>query len=242
MQRKAVLYDKSGEEHYNIISALHKSLRGSDAQAALYWLGRMIEGGEDPLYIARRLVRFAAEDVGLADPQALPLAMAAKEAVEFVGLPEGDLFLAEAVAYLAAAPKSNSLYAAMNEVRRDIREKEAPPPPLHIRNAPTRLMKELGYGKGYQYDHDEPGHVSAQSYLPEALEGRTYYRPGEYGFEKDMRKRLAYWERMRRCAREKEPPPKPGEAGSDEAAGSPSESPPDRLPTEQGGDGEPPVA
>ncbi|MHC4199462.1 MAG: AAA family ATPase, partial [Planctomycetota bacterium] len=196
------LYDKSGEEHYNIISALHKSLRGSDAQAALYWLGRMIEGGEDPLYIARRLVRFAAEDVGLADPQALGLAMAAKEAVEFVGLPEGDLFLAEAVAYLAAAPKSNSLYAAMKEVGRDIREKEAAPVPLHIRNAPTRLMRELGYGKGYRYDHDEPGHVSAQSYLPEALQGRTYYRPGEYGFEKDMRKRLAYWERMRRRARE----------------------------------------
>jgi len=197
MQRKSVLYDKSGEEHFNLISALHKSLRGSDAQAALYWLARMLVGGEDPLYIARRLVRFATEDVGLADPQALQVAVAAKEAVDFVGMPECDLALAEAAVYLAAAPKSNSLYAAMNEAKRDISEREAPPVPLHIRNAPTDLMKRLGYGRGYRYDHDEPGHIAPQTYLPDELAGRVYYRPGEYGFEREIAKRLAYWERMR---------------------------------------------
>ncbi len=225
MQRKAVLYDKGGEEHYNIISALHKSLRGSDVQAALYWMARMLEGGEDPLYVLRRLVRFAAEDVGLADPEALKLAVAAKDAYHFVGLPEGELFLAELVAYLAAAPKSNSIYAAMNEVKRAIAERPAGPVPLHIRNAPTRLMKDLGYGKGYRYDHDEPGHVSPQAYLPDSLAGSVWYRPGGFGFEKEMARRIAYWERMRRRARGEEPPPKDGPA-----------------PHEPERDGEPPMA
>jgi len=201
LQRKAVLYDKSGEEHYNLISAFHKSLRGSDAQAALYWLGRMLDGGEDPLYIARRMMRFAVEDVGLADPQALVQAVATKEAVEFMGLPEADLALVQAAVYLAAAPKSNSLYTAASGVKRDILENEAAPVPLHIRNAPTRLMEELGYGRGYMYDHNEPGHVAAQSYLPEAVEGHVYYRPGEYGFEREIARRLTYWEKLRRRAR-----------------------------------------
>jgi putative ATPase len=201
LQRKALLYDKSGEEHFNLISALHKSLRGSDAQAALYWLARMLDGGEDPIYIARRLVRFAAEDVGLADPQALTVTLAAKDAVHFIGRPEGDLALAEAAVYLAAAPKSNALYVAMSDVARDIREREAPPVPLHLRNAPTALMKGLGYGRDYQYDQDSPGRVSGQEFLPESLQERVYYRPGEYGFEREMAKRMAWWEKLRKRAR-----------------------------------------
>jgi putative ATPase len=221
MQRKAVLYDKGGEEHYNIISALHKSLRGSDPQGALYWLGRMLEGGEDPLYILRRLVRFAAEDVGLADPQALSVAVAAKEAYDFVGMPEGDLFLGELVVYLAAAPKSNSVYAALGAVREDIRKYEAAPVPLHIRNAPTRLMKEFGYGKGYRYDHDEPGHISAQEYLPDVLKGHVYYRPGEYGFEREMAKRIAYWEKLRARAQSDESEPGDDDAPLPENDGEP---------------------
>ncbi|MHC5055473.1 MAG: replication-associated recombination protein A [Planctomycetota bacterium] len=228
MQRKAVLYDKGGEEHYNIISALHKSLRGSDVQAALYWLARMLGGGEDPLYILRRLVRFAAEDVGLADPEALRLAVAARDAYHFVGLPEGELFLAELVAYLAAAPKSNAIYVAMNEVKRAIEERPAEPVPLHIRNAPTRLMRELGYGKGYRYDHDEPGRVSPQELLPESVAGSVWYRPGAFGFEKEMARRIAYWERMRARARGEEPP-----LPDDDA---------DPAPHEPERDGEPPLA
>ncbi len=215
MQRKALLYDKSGEEHYNLISALHKSMRGSDVQATLYWLGRMLEGGEDPLYIARRLVRFATEDVGLADPQALTIALAAKEAVHFIGRPEGDLALAEAAVYLAAAPKSNALYVAMEGVARDIKDREAPPVPLHLRNPVTSLMKGFGYGRGYAYDHDSPGRVSGQEFLPESLQGRTYYRPGEYGFEREMAKRMEYWERLRRKARGDDDGNRDGQDGQD---------------------------
>ena len=163
MQKKALLYDKSGEEHYNLISALHKSLRDSDPDGALYWLGRMLEAGEDPLYVARRLVRFASEDVGNADPQALRLTLDAKEAYHFLGTPEGELALAQAACYLALAPKSNAVYAAWNAVRQDIQEKPAEPVPLHLRNAPTGLMANLGYGKGYQYAHDAPDAPVARS-------------------------------------------------------------------------------
>jgi putative ATPase len=193
LQRKAYLYDKSGEEHYNLISALHKSLRGSDPDAALYWLGRMLEAGEDPLYIARRMIRFASEDVGMADPQALQVAVAAQQAFHFVGLPEGDLALAQAAVYLATAPKSNALYTAFQRVQRDVRETENMPVPLHIRNAPTKLMEDLGYGKDYKYPHDYPDHFVEEEYLPENLKGRTYYHPAEQGFEKEIKKRLEYW-------------------------------------------------
>jgi len=197
LQRKAYLYDKSGEEHYNLISALHKSLRGSDPDAALYWLGRMLEAGEDPLYVARRMVRFASEDVGMADPQALQVTVAAMEAFHFIGLPEGNLALAQAAIYLATAPKSNALYAAYQQVQRDIREVENLPVPLHIRNAPTILMKDLGYGKDYKYPHDYPDHYVEEEYLPENLRGRTYYHPTELGFEKEIKKRLDYWRRKK---------------------------------------------
>ncbi|MGQ9631734.1 MAG: replication-associated recombination protein A [bacterium] len=190
MQERALLYDKSGEEHYNLISALHKSIRGSDPDAALYWLVRMLEGGEDPLYIARRLVRAAVEDIGLADPRALQVAVAAKDAVHFIGMPEGGLALAEAAVYLAIAPKSNALYTAYGEAVKDVREKENLPVPLHIRNAPTRLMEELGYGRGYKYAHDFPGAYVEQEYLPENLRGRIYYRPTERGWEGQVKKRL----------------------------------------------------
>jgi putative ATPase len=193
LQRKAYLYDKSGEEHYNLISALHKSLRGSDPDAALYWLGRMLEAGEDPLYIARRMIRFASEDVGMADPRALQVAVAAMEAFHFVGLPEGNLALAQAAVYLATAPKSNALYSAYQEVAKDVRELENMPVPLHIRNAPTSLMKDLGYGKGYKYPHDYPDHFVEEEYLPENLKGRIYYHPTEQGFEQEIKKRLEAW-------------------------------------------------
>jgi putative ATPase len=188
--RKALLYDKAGEEHFNIISALHKSMRNSDADAGLYWLARMIEAGEDPLYVARRLVRFASEDVGMADPQALVVAMAAQQAVHFIGLPEGALALAELVVYLAAAPKSNALYVAYGEAARDALETRAEPVPLWIRNAPTALMKDLGYGKGYRYAHDESEGVAGMDCLPDGLLGRRYYRPTDRGREKDAAARL----------------------------------------------------
>ncbi|MBN2284299.1 MAG: replication-associated recombination protein A [Deltaproteobacteria bacterium] len=207
LQRKALRYDKGGEEHYNLISAFHKSLRGSDPDAALYWLGRMLEAGEDPLYIARRMVRFASEDVGNADPQALGIAMAAMEAFHFIGLPEGDLALAQAAVYLATAPKSNSLYAGFGRVREAIRTTGALPVPLHIRNAPTRLMKGLGYGKGYRYAHDYPEAYTPQEYLPEKLRGQRYYTPTERGYEKIIRERLEKWYRLRdrtRGTREKD--------------------------------------
>jgi putative ATPase len=188
--RKALLYDRAGEEHYNIISALHKSIRNSDADAGLYWLARMLEAGEDPLYVARRLVRFASEDVGMADPQALVLSMAAQQAVHFIGMPEGALALAEAVVYLAAAPKSNALYRAYGEAASDALTTRAEPVPLWIRNAPTPLMKQLGYGKGYRYAHDEEEGVAGMDCLPDRLVGRTYYQPTERGHEKDVAARL----------------------------------------------------
>ncbi len=197
LQRKSLIYDKSGEEHYNLISALHKSLRGSDPDAALYWLGRMLEGGEDPLYIARRMIRFASEDVGMADPQALPISVAAMEAFHFIGLPEGNLALAQACVYLATAPKSNALYTAFQSVEKDVREQENMPVPLHIRNAPTSLMKDLGYGKDYKYPHDFPEHFVEEEYLPENLKGRTYYHPSDLGFEKEIRRRLDYWRKRK---------------------------------------------
>ena len=198
LQKKAFLYDKSGEEHYNLISALHKSLRGSDPDAALYWLGRMLEAGEDPLYIARRMVRFASEDVGMADPQALQVAVSAMEAFHFVGLPEGSLALAQAAVYLATAPKSNALYTAYEGVQKDVRELESMPVPFHIRNAPTSLMKNLGYGKGYKYPHDFPDHFVEEEYLPENLKGRIYYHPTEQGFEREIKRRLEYWRKIKR--------------------------------------------
>jgi putative ATPase len=197
LQRKAFLYDKSGEEHYNLISALHKSLRGSDPDAALYWLGRMLEAGEDPLFIARRMIRFASEDIGNADPQALQIAISAMQAFHFIGLPEGDLALAQAALYLATAPKSNAIYTAYQYVKKDIREIENMPVPFHIRNPVTSLMKDLGYGKDYKYPHDYPDHFIEEEYLPENLRGRTYYHPTEQGFEKEIKRRLEYWKRKK---------------------------------------------
>jgi putative ATPase len=188
--RKALLYDKAGEEHFNIISALHKSIRNSDADAGLYWLARMLEAGEDPLYVARRLVRFASEDVGLADPQALVVAVAAQQAVHFVGLPEGALALAELVVYLAAAPKSNALYLAYGAAAKDALETRAEPVPLWIRNAPTGLLKDLGYGRGYRYAHDEAEGVAGMTCLPESLRERRYYSPTDRGGEAQVAARL----------------------------------------------------
>jgi putative ATPase len=194
-QKRSLLYDKAGEEHYNLISALHKSLRGSDPDAALYWLARMLASGEDPLYIARRLVRFASEDIGNADPQALALAVAAKEAYHFLGTPEGELALAQCVTYLATAPKSNAVYVGFGEAQADVTSAPAEPVPLHIRNAPTSLMKDLGYGEGYKYAHDYEGAHVEQTYLPESLRGRVYYRPTDRGLEAEIGKRLAAWRR-----------------------------------------------
>ena len=201
---RALAYDKGGEEHYNLISALHKSLRGSDPQAGLYWLARMIEGGADPLYIARRLVRFATEDVGLADPQALVQAMAARDAVHFLGYPEGDTALAQLVVYLATAPKSNRIYTAIKAAKNDVAQTRNEPVPLHIRNAPTSLMKDLGYGNGYRYDHDAPDAFSGQSFLPDAIRDHEYYTPGPYGFEKDVQKRIDYFLRLRKKRQKEE--------------------------------------
>ncbi|MGN6030255.1 MAG: replication-associated recombination protein A [Thermomicrobiales bacterium] len=189
-QRRAATYDKGGDDHYDAISALHKTLRGSDADAALYWLARMLERGDDPLYVVRRLVRFASEDVGLADPQALELAMAAQQAVHFIGMPEGALALAELVVYLALAPKSNAIYRAYGEARRDVEQTRNDPVPIHLRNAPTRLMKESGYGKGYKYAHDFEEGIVGQQNLPDNLEGRTYYHPVERGFERTLIQRM----------------------------------------------------
>lgn len=193
LQHRALLYDKAGDQHYDLISALHKSLRGSDPDASLYWLGRMLEAGEDPLYIARRLVRFASEDVGMADPRALMVAVAAQQAVHFIGMPEGNLSLAQAVIYLATAPKSNSLYSAYSKVQMDIEQTRNDPVPLHLRNAPTGLMKKLGYGKGYKYAHDYPGHFIEQQNLPDSLKGKRYYHPSDQGFEKEIIARLKTW-------------------------------------------------
>ena len=188
-KRKVLLYDKSGEEHFNLISALHKSLRDSDVDASLYWLARMLEAGEDPLYVARRLVRFASEDVGLADPSSLALANAAKEAVHFIGMPEGALALAEIAVHLALAPKSNALYTAYGEAVADVHERPNEPPPLAVRNAPTKLMKQVGYGAGYRYAHDLEEKTAGLSCLPDALAGRNYYRPSGEGAEKELKAR-----------------------------------------------------
>jgi putative ATPase len=202
-QRRTLLYDKDGEEHYNLISALHKSMRNSDPDAALYWLARMVEAGEDPLYIARRLVRFASEDVGIADPQALVVTVAAKDAVHFIGMPEGNNALAQAVVYLSTAPKSNAIYIGYGQAASDALHDVAEPVPLHLRNAPTKLMKQLEYGKGYRYAHEEPGAVAAMDCLPEPLRGRHYYRPTERGFEKEIKRRLDAWEAIKEKRRAK---------------------------------------
>jgi putative ATPase len=198
-QLRFAVYDKSGEEHYNLISALHKAVRGSDPDGALYWLARMLQGGEDPLFVARRLVRMATEDIGLSDPSALRVALAAKDAYHFLGSPEGELALAEATVYLATAPKSNRVYLAWKAAGKAAGESPGAPVPLHIRNAPTTLMKELGYGAGYRYDHDEPHGVAPQRYLPETLEERVFYDPGPFGHEAEIRKRLEWWEKKRRA-------------------------------------------
>jgi putative ATPase len=202
-QRKALLYDKSGEEHYNLISALHKSLRGSNPDAALYWAARMLDSGEDPLYILRRLVRFAVEDIGLADPRALTIALGATETYRMLGSPEGELAIAEAVIYLAVAPKSNALYKAFGAVRKEIRENVNPPVPLHLRNAPTRLMKELGFGKGYAYDPSDGEGGLSQEHFPEGLEESRFYFPSDEGLESKIRSRLEEWRRRRAEAKRK---------------------------------------
>jgi putative ATPase len=201
IQRRALLYDKTGEEHYNLISALHKSMRNSDPDAAVYWVTRMLEAGEDPLYIARRLVRFASEDIGNADPQALIVAVAAKEAAHFIGMPEGNTALAQAAIYLATAPKSNAVYAAYNAAAADAQTQVAEPVPLHLRNAPTRLMKTLDYGKGYVYAHDDAEGTTAMDCLPPSLSGKKYYQPTERGFEKEILRRLTGWEEIKRKRR-----------------------------------------
>ena len=193
LQHRALLYDRAGDQHYDHISALHKALRGSDPQGALYWLGRMLEAGEDPLYIVRRLIRFASEDVGMADPQALGVAVAAQQAVHFVGMPEGNLALAQAVVYLATAPKSNALYRAYSQVQEDVQQTRNEPVPLHIRNPVTGLMRGMGYGHGYKYAHDFPDHFTPQEYLPPSLQGRRYYLPSDQGFEKEIAARLKEW-------------------------------------------------
>lgn len=197
LQKRTLVYDKSGEEHYNLISALHKSLRNSDVDASLYWLARMLYAGEDPLYIARRLIRFASEDIGLADPQALALALQAKEAYDFLGSPEGELALAEAVVYLASAPKSNRVYAAFGQAMKEVEESPFEPVPLHIRNAVTPLMKELGYGEDYEYAHDSPLSTTDMETFPERLKGKKYYHPGHLGFEKEIKKRIDWWDALK---------------------------------------------
>src|SRR6185312_8568958 len=197
VQRRMPLYDKSREEHFNIISALHKSIRGSDPDAALYWLARMLAGGEQPLYIARRLVRAAVEDIGLADPEAVHQALAAKDVFDFLGSPEGEIALAQCVLYLASAPKSNAVYAALGAAKRAAQEHGSLMPPAHILNAPTKLMKNLGYGKGYQYDHDTEGGFAGQNYFPDAMARQQFYTPKETGFEREIAKRLEYWSKLR---------------------------------------------
>ena len=203
LQRRTLLYDRAGEEHFNLISALHKSLRNSDVDASLYWLVRMLEAGEEPLYIARRMVRFASEDVGLADPSALTRAIAAMQAVDFIGQPEGNLALAQLAVYLAQAPKSNAVYVAYGRVQEDVKNTRNEPVPLHIRNAPTRLMKELGYSKGYRYAHDEKDRVADMDCLPESLAGRRYYHPTDEGFEKTIGERIELIRKLKaKAARE----------------------------------------
>ncbi len=207
LQKRVLRYDKAGEEHYNLISALHKSVRNSDADASLYWLARMIESGEDPLYLARRLVRMAVEDIGLADPNALSLTIAARDAVDFLGMPEGNLALAEAAVYLALAPKSNALYTAHGAVQQDVERTVAEPVPLHLRNAPTGLMKGLGYGAGYQYAHDLDQKVADMQCLPDNLKNRRYYFPTNEGIEKRIRERIEEIRKRRASVAEKTSPP-----------------------------------
>ena len=202
--RKSLLYDRAGEEHYNVISALHKAIRNSDADAGLYWLARMLEAGEDPLYVARRLVRFASEDVGNADPQALSVAVAAKDAVHFIGMPEGNTALAQAAIYLATAPKSNAIYTAYQQAAGAAHQDVAEPVPLHLRNAPTKLMEELEYGKGYRYAHEEKTGIAPMDCLPPSLRGRRFYRPTERGFEKEIKRRLDEWEALKKKMRDDE--------------------------------------
>jgi putative ATPase len=197
VQRRAPIYDKSQDGHYNLISALHKSVRGSDPDAALYYLARMLDAGENPLYIARRVVRMAVEDIGLADPQALVVANAAKDAFDFLGSPEGELAIAQAVLYVATAPKSNAAYRAYGAAKKVAKEGGSLLPPKHILNAPTKLMQEEDYGAGYDYDHDAPEAFSGQEYFPEALGRQTFYAPVERGFEREIRKRLEYWAKLR---------------------------------------------
>jgi len=198
MGHKTLLYDKGGEEHYNLISAFHKSLRGSDPQAGLYYLARMMDAGEHPHYILRRMIRFASEDIGNADPRALSISLAARESYDFLGSPEGDLAIAQAVVYLATSPKSNAVYAAYNQALTDVREQPNLPVPMHIRNAPTKLMKGLGYGKGYQYDHDSDEGYLAQDYLPDNLQGKEYYQPTDRGYEKQIGAMMKWWSDLRR--------------------------------------------
>jgi putative ATPase len=197
LERRIAQYDKSGEQHYNLISALHKAVRGSDPDAALYWFARMVEGGEDLLYVARRVVRMAIEDIGLADPRGLSISLAAKDAYDFLGSPEGELAIAEAIVYLATAPKSNSVYGAWGAALEAARAHPAAPVPLHIRNAPTKLMKEIGYGEGYRYDHGEGGHAAGQEYLPEALRGTRWFEPANSGYEKTIAERLEWWRKRK---------------------------------------------
>jgi putative ATPase len=214
-QRRAVIYDKGGDQHYDNISALHKSMRGSDPDASLYWLTVMLEGGEDPLYIARRLIRFASEDVGMADPQALIVAMAAQQAVHFVGMPEGNLALAQAVVYLATAPKSNSLYEAYSKVQQEIHQGTQESVPLHLRNPVTPLMKEMGYGKGYKYAHDYPEHFVEQQNLPESLKGKRFYTPSQQGYEKQVDERLKdWWKKAERSKPKKDLPDTSDDSGA----------------------------
>jgi putative ATPase len=203
VEREPLVYDKSGEEHYNIISALHKSLRNSDPHASLYWLARMLEAGEDPLYVARRMIRFASEDVGNADPRALSVAVAAQQAVHFIGMPEGALALAQAATYLATAPKSNAVTVGYGEVVGKIREGQTDPVPLHLRNPETSLMKDLGYGRGYEYAHDFEGGITGMDCLPDRLRGEKFYRPGTEGFEKVLSERIRDWEEKRRALAKK---------------------------------------
>jgi len=200
LQKRVAKYDKSGDQHYDLISALHKAVRGSDVEGSLYWLARMLAGGEDPLYLARRIVRIAAEDIGLADPRALSMALAAKDAYHFLGTPEGELALAEAVVYLATAPKSNRVYAAFAQAAEAAKEYPAEPVPLHIRNAPTKLMEQLGYGAGYKYGHEYADGYAPQEYLPKALQGARWYEPTEFGFEKDVKRRIEWWESLKKKA------------------------------------------
>jgi len=203
LQKRILLYDKDGEEHFNLISALHKSLRNSDVDASLYWLARMISAGEDPLYVARRMIRFASEDIGLADPQALAIALNAKEAYEFIGSPEGDLALAEAVIYMASAPKSNSAYIAFSRAKKDVESRPFEPVPLHLRNPVTKLMKEVGYGEDYQYAHDYEHSTTDMETFPEKLKGRKYYQPGNLGLEKEIKKRIEWWNNLKKSVKQK---------------------------------------